>query len=45
VSVHFQEAFNRRGYSVPFARVALVQPKIAQDVKWDPARARPSSKY
>ncbi len=39
VCVHFQESFNRRGYSVPFARVALVQPKIAQDVKWDPARA------
>ena len=39
VSVHFQEAFNRRGYSVPFARVAIVQPSIPQDVKWDPARA------
>ncbi|MBL9209103.1 MAG: apolipoprotein N-acyltransferase [Opitutaceae bacterium] len=39
VSVHFQEAFNRRGYSVPFARIAIVQPNIAQDVKWDPTRA------
>lgn len=39
VCVHFQESFNRRGYTVPFARVALVQPKIPQDVKWDPARA------
>lgn len=39
VCVHFQESFNRRGYTVPFARVALVQPKIAQEVKWDPARA------
>lgn len=40
VSVHFQESFNRRGYSVPFARIALVQPYIPQDVKWDPAKAR-----
>jgi apolipoprotein N-acyltransferase len=39
VSVHFQESFNRRGFTVPLARVALVQPKIPQDVKWDPARA------
>lgn len=39
VCVHFQEAFNRRGYNVPFLRVALVQPKIPQEVKWDPARA------
>ena len=39
VCVHFQESFNRRGYSVPFLRVALVQPKIPQEVKWDPARA------
>lgn len=39
VCVHFQESFNRRGYTVPLARVALVQPKIPQDVKWDPARA------
>jgi apolipoprotein N-acyltransferase len=39
VSVHFQESFNRRGYSVPFARIALVQPKIPQEVKWDPNRA------
>lgn len=39
VCVHFQEAFNRRGYAVPLARIALVQPSIPQDVKWDPARA------
>jgi apolipoprotein N-acyltransferase len=39
VCVHFQEAFNRRGYAVPLGRIALVQPKIAQDIKWDPARA------
>jgi apolipoprotein N-acyltransferase len=39
VCIHFQESFNRRGYSVPFLRVALVQPKIPQEVKWDPARA------
>lgn len=39
VCVHFQESFNRRGHTVPFARIALVQPKIPQEVKWDPARA------
>jgi len=39
VCIHFQESFNRRGHSVPFLRVALVQPKIPQEVKWDPARA------
>jgi len=39
VSVHFQEAFNRRGYSAPLARIAVVQPYIPQDVKWDPAKA------
>ena len=39
VCVHFQESFNRRGHVVPFMRVALVQPKIPQEVKWDPARA------
>ncbi len=39
VSVHITEAFNRRGYAQPFARIALVQPAIPQEVKWDPARA------
>ena len=39
VSVHFQEAFNRRGNSASFARIAVVQPYVAQDVKWDPAKA------
>lgn len=39
VCIHFQEAFNRRGHSVPFMRVGLVQPKIPQEVKWDPVRA------
>jgi apolipoprotein N-acyltransferase len=40
VSVHFQESFNRRGYSAPLAKIAVVQPYIPQDVKWDPAKAR-----
>ena len=40
VSVHFTEAFNRRGYTRPLARVAFVQPAIPQEVKWDPARAQ-----
>lgn len=39
VSIHFQESFNRRGYSAPLARIAVVQPYIPQDVKWDPAKA------
>ncbi len=39
VSIHFQEAFNRRGFTAPLARVAIVQPAIPQDVKWDPSRA------
>jgi apolipoprotein N-acyltransferase len=39
VSVHFQELFNRRGHSQPFARIAVVQPYIPQDVKWDESRA------
>ncbi|WP_414662675.1 apolipoprotein N-acyltransferase [Horticoccus sp. 23ND18S-11] len=39
VCVHFQESFNRRGYTIPFARIAFVQPYIPQEVKWDPARA------
>jgi apolipoprotein N-acyltransferase len=38
VAVHFQESFNRRGYMQPLARVALVQPYIPQEVKWDPAK-------
>lgn len=40
VSVHFTEAFNRRGHARPLARVAIVQPAIPQEVKWDPARAQ-----
>jgi apolipoprotein N-acyltransferase len=38
LSVHVQEAFNRARFSVPLARVALVQPAIPQEVKWDPAK-------
>jgi apolipoprotein N-acyltransferase len=38
VCVHFTEAFNRRGFGERLARIAVVQPYIAQDVKWDPAR-------
>lgn len=39
VSLHVTEAFNRRGQTVPVGRVAIVQPKIAQEIKWDPQRA------
>lgn len=38
LSLHMQEAFNRREFSAPLARVAFVQPYIPQDVKWDPAK-------
>ncbi|MFM8274340.1 MAG: apolipoprotein N-acyltransferase, partial [Gemmata sp.] len=38
VAVHVTESFNRRGQSEPLGRIALVQPKIAQEIKWDPAR-------
>ena len=38
VSIHFTEAFNRRGYSQPLARIAIVQPYIPQEVKWDEAK-------
>lgn len=39
VALHVPEAFNRRAFTQPLARVAFVQPAIPQDVKWDPARA------
>ncbi len=35
LSVHVQESVNRAMYSVPFARVAFVQPDIPALVKWD----------
>jgi apolipoprotein N-acyltransferase len=38
VSVHVQETFNRRQFTVNLGRVAFVQPYIPQDVKWDPAK-------
>ena len=38
LSVQVQEAVNRSIYTVPFARVAFVQPDIPAQVKWDPTR-------
>jgi apolipoprotein N-acyltransferase len=38
LSVHVQEAVNRKQFWVPFARVAFVQPDIPTAVKWDPAK-------
>lgn len=38
VCVHFQDAFNRGRFNVPLWRVALVQPHVPQEVKWDPTR-------
>jgi apolipoprotein N-acyltransferase len=37
-SVQLQETYSRVRFNVPFARVAFVQPYIAQDLKWDPAK-------
>lgn len=37
VSIHVQETFNRRQFTVPLARVGFVQPYIPQTLKWDPA--------
>ncbi len=39
LSIHVQETFHRRAYSVPFAKVGFVQPYIPQNVKWDPKQA------
>ncbi len=39
LSIHVQETFNRLRFTVPFARVAFVQPDIPQSVKWNPAEA------
>lgn len=38
LSVHVTETFNRGRFTVPFMRVAFVQPNIPQEVKWNPAR-------
>jgi apolipoprotein N-acyltransferase len=38
LSVHIQETANRSRFTVPFARVAFVQPDIPASVKWDPAK-------
>ncbi len=37
--IHFAESFNRHGFKQAMGRIAIVQPYIPQDVKWDPARA------
>jgi apolipoprotein N-acyltransferase len=37
-SVLVQETVNRGRYTVPFARVAFVQPDVPALVKWDPAK-------
>ena len=35
VSIHVQETFGRLRYTAPLARVAMVQPYIPQEIKWD----------
>ena len=37
-SLHAVNSVNRQRFTVPFARVAFVQPAIPQSVKWDPAQ-------
>jgi apolipoprotein N-acyltransferase len=39
-SLHLTETFGRGRFTQPLARVALVQPYIPQEVKWDPAKGR-----
>jgi apolipoprotein N-acyltransferase len=39
LTIHVQDTFNRGRFLVPFARVAIVQPDIPQEIKWDPAKA------
>ncbi len=39
VCVHLMESVNRRGFAEKLGRFALVQPYIAQEVKWEPSRA------
>ena len=39
LTIQVQDTFNRGRYAVPLARVAIVQPYIPQEVKWDPAKA------
>ncbi len=39
LSIHVQETIHRAAYTVPLARVAVVQPNVPQEVKWDPTRA------
>jgi apolipoprotein N-acyltransferase len=36
LSIHMQEAFNRAHFNLPLGRVGIVQPDVAQHVKWDP---------
>ncbi len=38
-AVLVQDSVNRSQFTVPFARVAFVQPDIPATVKWDPAKA------
>lgn len=40
VTIHLQEVFNRGRFSVSLGTVALVQPNIPQEVKWDPTKAQ-----
>ncbi len=37
MSIHLQETFNRGRFNQEFARLALVQPYVPQQVKWNPA--------
>jgi apolipoprotein N-acyltransferase len=39
-ALHVQQAFNRAPFAQPFARVAIVQPYIPQNQKWDEAFAK-----
>ena len=39
LTVHVQETLNQRQYRTPYANIAVVQPYIPQEIKWDPSRS------
>jgi apolipoprotein N-acyltransferase len=40
VTVHVQEVLNWGRFTIPFGRIAIVQPNIPQTLKWDPSQAQ-----
>jgi apolipoprotein N-acyltransferase len=40
LTVHVRETYRRFDHHLPFGRIALVQPYIPQEIKWDAGKAR-----